>query len=89
MTSITIDRKNQPRSLGPAEASPLQALLSSAARLLRFTAKAPVKPAPRDVVREAAEVRALAHSYRKTDPGFAADLYAAADRHELAGDGAT
>jgi hypothetical protein len=32
--------------------------------------------------REAAEVRRMAHLFDKTDPGFAADLYAAADRHE-------
>ena len=31
---------------------------------------------------EAQKVRNLAHSYSKTDPGFAADLYAAAARHE-------
>jgi hypothetical protein len=31
---------------------------------------------------EAQRVRALAYSYSKTDPGFAADLYAAAARHE-------
>lgn len=31
---------------------------------------------------EAQNVRNLAHSYAKTDPGFAADLYAAAARHE-------
>lgn len=31
---------------------------------------------------EAQKVRELAHSYSKTDPGFAADLYAAAARHE-------
>ena len=31
---------------------------------------------------EAQNVRALADSYSKTDPGFAADLYAAAARHE-------
>ena len=31
---------------------------------------------------EAQRVRELAHSYAKTDPGFAADLYAAAARHE-------
>jgi len=31
---------------------------------------------------EAQNVRALAYSYSKTDPGFAADLYAAAARHE-------
>ena len=31
---------------------------------------------------EAQNVRALAYSYSKTDPGFASDLYAAAARHE-------
>ena len=31
---------------------------------------------------EAQKVRTLAYSYSKTDPGFAADLYAAAARHE-------
>ncbi len=34
---------------------------------------------------EAAEVRAMAYGLRNRDPGFAADLYAAADRHEQAG----
>ena len=31
---------------------------------------------------EAEKVRELAYSYSKTDPSFAADLYAAAARHE-------
>jgi hypothetical protein len=31
---------------------------------------------------EAQQVRELAWSYRQSDPGFAADLSAAADRHE-------
>ncbi len=31
---------------------------------------------------EAQKVREMAYSYSKTDPGFAADLYAAAARHE-------
>jgi hypothetical protein len=31
---------------------------------------------------EAQQVRNLASGYAKTDPGFAADLYAAAARHE-------
>jgi hypothetical protein len=39
-------------------------------------------PAPRTAAEELAAVRALADSYRRTDPGFASDLYAAADRHE-------
>jgi hypothetical protein len=42
------------------------------------------EPAPRSAAEELASVRALADSYRRTDPGFASDLYAAADRHELA-----
>jgi hypothetical protein len=33
---------------------------------------------------DAAAVRELAFSYRQSDPGFAEDLYAAADRHEWA-----
>jgi hypothetical protein len=44
--------------------------------------------APRTAAEELAAVRALADSYRQTDPGFASDLYAAADRHELASENA-
>lgn len=36
-----------------------------------------------DRVAEAAAVRRLADSWRDQDPRFAADLYAAADRHEI------
>ncbi len=36
-----------------------------------------------DVATEAQRVREMAHAYSKTDPGFAADLYAAASRHEM------
>jgi hypothetical protein len=43
--------------------------------------------APEEVhLREAAAVRALADTYRQSDPGFASDLHAAADRHEVAHD---
>ena len=35
-----------------------------------------------EVATEAQRVREMAHTYSKTDPGFAADLYAAASRHE-------
>lgn len=38
-----------------------------------------------DRVREMAEVRALADSVRQSDPGFAEDLFAAADRYENLG----
>jgi hypothetical protein len=37
------------------------------------------------LVEEANAVRAMAAAHRKTNPGFAADLMAAADRHEAAG----
>ena len=36
----------------------------------------------RDRAHEAAEVREMARKWERTDPGFAADLYAAAARHE-------
>ena len=39
--------------------------------------------APRSRAQEAESLRAYALSIRQSDPGFAADLYAAADRHEL------
>lgn len=41
---------------------------------------APKRPLTR--AEEAAEVRAMAMRLQNTDPGFAADLYAAAARHE-------
>ncbi len=47
---------------------------------LRATAAA----APADRAREAEEVRAMAFALRDTDPRFADDLFAAADRHERA-----
>lgn len=50
----------------------------------RFVAKlfsgAPKQPMSR--IEEAEEVRAMARSVAATDPGFANDLFAAADRHE-------
>lgn len=45
----------------------------------RWAGKPAAEPSP---AAEAAEVRELARQFIKTDPGFAADLYAAADRHE-------
>lgn len=39
-------------------------------------------PRAKSPAREAQEVREMAWSYRQSDPGFAADLAAAADRHE-------
>lgn len=38
------------------------------------------------LVEEANELRQVAATYLRTDPGFAADLMAAADRHEISGE---
>jgi hypothetical protein len=57
--------------------------------LQRLPSSAGGRPA-RNPVEEAAAVRAMADGIRVSDPRFAADLYAAADRHEalFAGEGA-
>ena len=68
----------------PARPSALAAwLLSTASRLVGRHASAP--PAVPDRTREAAEVRNWAMTIERTDPRFAADLFAAADRHEREG----
>lgn len=38
------------------------------------------------LIEEANELRQVASGYLRNDPGFAADLMAAADRHELSGE---
>ena len=63
-----------------ASALPLawrQALGASATPVLSATDAAAL-----EVTTEAQRVREMAHAYSKTDPGFVADLYAAAARHE-------
>ena len=63
--------------------SPIGSWLRSA---LLHLVSAPAKAPPRrDRVREAAELRVWATEVRQTDPRFAADLFAAADRHEVMG----
>jgi hypothetical protein len=65
----------------------LVAGLFSSSRPARQPAAVSVKPALvagayRVRIREANDVRALARSVEMHSPGFAADLYAAASRHE-------
>ena len=55
---------------------------AAATRMLRDALGVPELSPDQRVVRDAAKVRALAFRYRDIDPGFASDLYAAADRHE-------
>ena len=62
----------------------LAAALFSSRPVARKLAAAVVRPAStfRVRVREANDVRELARSVEMHSPGFAADLYAAASRHE-------
>jgi hypothetical protein len=62
---------------------PIGALLASALRALRAIAGIAEATPDQIVARDVANVRAMADSWRSTDPGFASDLYAAASRHEL------
>jgi hypothetical protein len=67
----------------PAPAFDLGAVLRSVVRLCARGFRAvQVSVAERTRADEARAVRDLAERYAKTDPGFAADLYAAAARHE-------
>ena len=61
-----------------------QHALATLAGLIPFVQRAPAAPrsASEAAGLEAQKVRNLAYSYTRTDPGFAADLYAAAARHE-------
>ena len=62
-----------------------QHLLNALANLIPAArSQAPAAPAAtaQAAAIEAQKVRQMAYRYAKTDPGFAADLYAAAARHE-------
>lgn len=52
------------------------------AQRLTSSAAEPAAATPRSRYKEAEALREYANRFVKTDPGFASDLYAAADRHE-------
>ena len=83
MTAITSKTFQHAPVLGiPRGARVAAEVFIAGARLLtRLLSTTPAR-APRGRAAEAAEVRAMAHGWEATDPGFAADLYAAAARHE-------
>lgn len=56
----------------------------SASLLAQF--RQPAEPARTTRSLEAERVRTLASTYASSDPGFADDLYAAANRHEIGDD---
>jgi hypothetical protein len=59
-------------------------LLQAVASRIGLRAESADDAAAAKAARELAEVRALADRYRRSDPGFASDPYAAAARHESA-----
>jgi len=78
MSTVTV---NAARKIAPPRGALWAA--RAALALLRAISKwlTPRLEAPAPIA-EAAQVRELARMYLKSDPGFAADLFAAADRHE-------
>jgi len=82
VTTAPIDRMAPRRRSAAPTASAPRTWLGAALQSLKWLPAAPACPAPRDRAGEAASVRALADTYLRTDPRFAADLYAAAGRHE-------
>ena len=79
MSAINFERAFAPDAAGPAR--PWQRGWQ------RWLSRlAPNKVTTQDIrAADARAVRELARTVRGTDPGFAADLYAAADRHEQQG----
>lgn len=80
MTAITSQTFHAAPVL-PRFARALADVLHAGARLLSALWAA-TADTPADMAADAERVRAMARAWEKTDPGFAADLYAAAARHE-------
>ena len=77
--STTISLQVPQTRTAPRFAAPLGELFAAAIALFSHTGT----PARRYPTREAARVRAMAHRCEGSDPRFASELYAAADRHEM------
>ncbi|MDH5538093.1 MAG: hypothetical protein OEY03_01700 [Rhizobacter sp.] len=83
-TLLTQDHSTTP-TIGVAEA--MHQLRSAAGQMLASVVAA-VRPRtsrtaePTSRAQAAANAREIAFKYRQSDPGFAADLFAAADHHE-------
>lgn len=82
MTTTTVEVLSVRTPAMPRGARVAAGLFSSAINwLLRPAAKPALSRAE-----EAASVREMAYRVQRTDPGFAADLFAAASRHESLGE---
>jgi hypothetical protein len=83
MTAITSKTFQYAPTMGlPVGVRQVAEALTAGGRLLArlLTTTSPLARRSRAV--EAEEVRVMARGWERTDPGFAADLYAAAARHE-------
>jgi len=80
MTTTTMDLQVPQQRTAPRLAAPFAAAFAALLNALKPAERVNVEE--NQAAREAADVRAMARQYLKTDPGFAADLFAAADRHE-------
>jgi hypothetical protein len=80
MTTTTMDLQVPQQRTAPRMAAPFAAAFAALLNALKPAERVNVEE--NQAAREAADVRAMARQYLKTDPGFAADLFAAADRHE-------
>ncbi|MFT3818784.1 MAG: hypothetical protein QM750_14285 [Rubrivivax sp.] len=75
--STTVDTLHVPTPAMPRGSAIAAALYQALASLFNRP------PSRAKLLKEAAAVRELAYRMQDSDPGFAADLRAAADRHEL------
>ena len=83
MTTITLHANVQRSRFTYHTLAALAGQIPAALRLrLKTISPEPALTAAEAASIEAQKVRELAYSYASTDPGFAADLYAAAARHE-------
>ena len=87
MSSTTLQSQSYAPARPQAVGDALRELAAAAGRVLKATlaalpSRSDSPPAALTPAQEASRVRDLAGTYVKTDPGFAGDLYAAADRYE-------
>lgn len=80
MTTTMMDLQVPQQRTAPRLAAPFAAAFAALLNALKPAERVNVEE--NQAAREAADVRTMARQYLKTDPGFAADLFAAADRHE-------
>ena len=83
MTTATMQLSIERARFANHALTAVESLWSGVARVLVRRAPAAAEPLTRQqAVREANRVRGLARRYANSEPGFAADLLAAAARHE-------